>query len=98
NARLQRAGDEAQALAARVGHVRARAEGRARARGEPLPGDLVAARSALVPERGALRDRLGRGGRGPGVLRVGARVREGADRLWQADRRLPADATEARGD
>ena len=38
HARLRGAGDQAEALAARVGHVRARAQGRARARGEPLPG------------------------------------------------------------
>ena len=38
HARLRGAGDEAQALAARVGHVGARAARRARARGEPLPG------------------------------------------------------------
>ena len=44
---LRGAGDEAQAVAARVGHVGARAEGRARARGEPLPRgvDRSAARS-----------------------------------------------------
>ena len=38
HAGLRGARDEAQAVAARVGHVGARAEGRARARGEPLPG------------------------------------------------------------
>ena len=58
----------------------------------------VAARAAVVPERGALRDRLGRRRRRARVLRVGARLREGAHRLRQADRRLPADAAEARRD
>ena len=37
-------------------------------------------------------------GVGARVLRVRARVREGAHRLRQADRRLPAHAAEARGD
>ncbi len=46
-----------------------------------------APRAALVPERGALRDRLGRRRLGARLLRVRARVREGADRLRQADRR-----------
>ena len=71
---------------------------RARAGGEPLPGGVVAARPAVVPERGALRDRLGLGRRRARVLRVGARLLEGAHGLRQADRRLPADAAEARGD
>ena len=63
-----------------------------------FPEVVVAARAALVPERGAVRHRLGRGRRRARVLRVGARVREGAHGLRQADRRLPADAAEARGD
>ena len=65
---------------------------------ERLPGGAHAARPALVPQRGALRDRLGLGRRRARLLRVGARVREGADRLRQADLRLPADAAEARRD
>ena len=71
---------------------------RARARGEPLPRDRLAARAALLPERGALRDRVRRRRLGAHVPRDGARLREGADRLRQADRRLPAHAAEARGD
>ena len=52
-----------------------------------LPEARHAARPALVPERGALRHRLGRGRRRARVLRGGARLLEGADRLRQADRR-----------
>ena len=63
-----------------------------------LPGVDDAARAALVPQRGAVRDRLGLGGRRPRLLRGGARLREGADRLRQADLGLPADAAEARRD
>ena len=63
-----------------------------------LPGATTPPRPALVPQRGALRDRLRRGRRRPGVLRVRARLREGADRLRQADRGLPAHAAEARRD
>ena len=55
-----------------------------------LPGASDAPGTALLPERGALRDRLRRGRRGPRLLRVRARLREGADRLRQADLRLPA--------
>ena len=46
-----------------------------------LPEVSTAARAALVPQRGALRHRLGRGRRGARLLRGGARLREGADRL-----------------
>ena len=66
--------------------------------GEPLPRGRHAPRPALVPQRGALRDRLGRRRRRARLLRGGARLRQGADRLRQADRRLPADAAEARRD
>ena len=59
DARVRGAGDAPQDLAPRVGHVRARPSRRARAGGEPLPRGVVAARPALVPERGALRHRLG---------------------------------------
>ena len=98
HARLHRAGDPQEDLAPRVGHVGARAAGRARARRERLPRGAHAPRAALVPERGALRDRLGRGRRRACLLRVGARLLEGADRLRQADRGLPADPAEARRD
>ena len=63
-----------------------------------LPGATTLAGAALLSERGPLRDRLGRGRRGPRVLRVGTRVREGADRLRETDRCVPAHAAEARGD
>ena len=64
-------------------------------RGAAAGGDL-AARPAVLPERGALRHRLGRDRRRPRVLRGGARLQPGADRLRQADRRHPAAAGEAR--
>ena len=44
----------------------------------PRPASLRG--PALVPERGALRDRLGRGRRGARLLRGGARLQQGADR------------------
>ena len=75
---LQRAGDPQEALAARLGHLRARARRRARARGRDVPRGAVAARAALVPQRGALRHRLGRHRRRARVLRGGARLRQGA--------------------
>ena len=63
-----------------------------------LPGATIAARAALVPQRGPLRHRLRRRRRGAGVLRGGARVLEDADRVREADLRLPADPAEARRD
>ena len=54
-----RAGDPQEDLAARVRDERARARGRPRARGCGLPRRDDVARPALVPQRGALRDRLG---------------------------------------
>ena len=54
------------------------------------------ARAALVPERGALRDRVGRCRRRPRLLRVGARVRQDARAVRAADRRLPAHPAQAR--
>ena len=98
HARVLGAGDPQEALAASLRHVRARAAGRARAGRERPPRGDDAPRPALVPERGALRDRLGRRRLRPRLLRVRARVRERADRLRQAGRGLPADAGEARGD
>ena len=63
-----------------------------------FPEIELAARAALLPQRGAVRDRVRRRRLGAHVPRDGARLREGADRLRQADRRLPAHAAEARGD
>ena len=99
HAGLQRTRDPQEDLAARLGHVRARAGRRPRARRERcLPEVDDAARAALVPERGALRHRLGRRRRRPRLLRGGARLRAGADVFGEADRRVPAHAAEARGD
>ena len=98
HARFRGSAHASQALAARLRHLGARAARRARARGEPLPRDRDPARAALLPQRGALRDRVRRGRLGACLSRDGTRLREGADRLRQADRRLPAHAAEARGD
>ena len=54
------------------------------------------ARAAVVSERGAVRDHLGRDGRGARVLRVVAELCEDADPVRPADRLVPADAEEAR--
>ena len=64
DARLQRAGDPQEAVAARLGHVRARARRRPRAGREHAARGELPARAALLPQRGALRHRLGRGRRG----------------------------------
>ena len=78
---------QAQDLAARLDHVGAGARRRAGAgRRDPARGEGPA-RAAVVPERGALRHRLGRRRRRSRLLRVGARVLEDADRLLEADRR-----------
>ena len=90
--------DPQEDLAPGLRDLGARAPGRARPRGEHAAGRLDAARAALVPQRGALRHRLGRGRCRPRVLRGGAVVRQGAHRLRQADLGLPADPAEARGD
>ena len=60
-------GHPQEAVVARLGHLRAAARRRAAARSAMLPGGQVTARPAVVPERGPLRDRLGRGGRRPRV-------------------------------
>ena len=96
HAGLQRARDPQEALAPRLGHLGARAPGRARAGREHVPGGQHAARAAVVPERGALRDRLGRGRRGARLLRGGARLREGArSSSSKPIAGVPADAAEA---
>ena len=87
-----------EAVAARVGHVRARARRRAAAGlGAPARGALDA-RSAVVPQRGALRHPVGRGRRRSRLLRVGARLREGTRAVRRADRVVPAHAAQARRD
>ena len=87
---------EAQVLAARLGHERAHPAGRARgARRDPAQRRGPQGAAGL-PHAGALRHRLGRAGRGDGLLPRGARVLEGARHVRQADRRVPAGAGEAR--
>ncbi len=60
-----------------------------------LPGGEGTPRAAVLLERGPLRDRVGRDGRGAHVLRDGARVLEDARAVRQADRLVPAHAEEA---
>src|SRR3954447_25850915 len=94
--RLHDAGHPPQALAARVGHVGARLRRRAAARRRRPARRDGDARPAVVPERGALRDPLGRGRRGAHVPRRGARIREVPPAVWPPDRGVPAHAAEAR--
>ena len=68
---LHGARDPQEVLAARVGHVRARAEDVRVPDESMLPG-ARRSRAALVPQRGALRDRLGRRRRRARLLRGGA--------------------------
>ena len=63
-----------------------------------LPGASSLRRAARVPQRGPLRDRLGRGRRGAGVPGGGARVHRDADRVRRADRDPPARPAGARRD
>ena len=98
NARVHGTRDPQEALAARLGHLRARPRRRARSGRQHASRRIDPQGAALVPQRGAVRDRLRRGRRRARVLRGGARLLEGADRLRQADLGLPADAAEARGD
>ena len=61
--------DQAQALAARLGHRRARLRRPAAAGRRGVPRGARAQGSAVVPQRGPLRHRLGRGRRGPRLPR-----------------------------
>ena len=88
HARLHDAGHPPEAVAARLGDLRAGPRRRPRCRPPPLlPEARGAARAAGLPERGALRDRVRRDRRRARVLRGGARVRRGARAVRQADRR-----------
>ena len=75
HARLLRPGDQAQGVAARLGHGRAGARLGAAARRRGAARGDRAARAAVVPERGALRDLVGGARRGPVLLRDGPGVR-----------------------
>jgi glutaryl-CoA dehydrogenase len=55
-------------------------------------------RPVVVPVEGPLRHCLGRGRRGPGLLRFGAALLQGTHSVRQADRAIPAPAKEAGGD
>ena len=94
--RLLRPGDQAQDVAARLGHQRAGARRRPAPRLRGAARRTRAQGPALLPERGALRHRLGRARRGPVLPRGGAVVRRRADAVRQADRGLPADPGQAR--
>ncbi len=75
---VQRQRRPPQDVAAGLGHLRAGAGRRAPARLGDASRSGGAQGSAVVPERGALRDRVGRDGCGAGVLRHGARLRRHA--------------------
>ncbi|CAA9345343.1 MAG: Glutaryl-CoA dehydrogenase, partial [uncultured Nocardioidaceae bacterium] len=93
---LQCPGDQAQAVAARLGHQRA---GARRCPPPRLRGPARGARAqgtAELPERGALRDRLGRDGRRPVLARRRVVLRRPAHPVRQADLGLPAHPAEAR--
>ena len=63
-----------------------------------LPEANSLQRPAVLPERGPLRDRLGRRRRRPRLPGGGAGLRQGADRVRQADRGHPDPADQARPD
>ncbi len=60
--------DPQEALAAGLSHLGVAARRRASARGRALAGGDLTARAAVVPERGPLRDRVGRDRRRPRLL------------------------------
>ena len=93
---VQRPGHPQEDVAARLGDVRA-GDGRRAAprRRDPARRPGVEG-PAVLPQRGPLRDRVGRDGRGARVLRDRPRVLEDTRAVRQADRRVPADAEEAR--
>ena len=96
HARLLRAGDEGQVVAARLGDLRARARGRDGGRGgEPAARREGAEGAALLPHPGPLRHRLGRARRRRRLLPVRPRLRAAARPVRPAHRRLPAPAGEA---
>ena len=80
-------GHPPQALAARVDHLRARLRRRPPARGRGPARRHRDARPAVVPERGALRDPLGRRRRRAHVPRDRARLREEPAAVRPPDRR-----------
>ena len=87
-----------QALAPGVGDLGAAPGGLPAARVRRPAGRQGSQGAAELPERGALRDLLGRRGRGHGLLPLGARVRQDPRAVGQADRGLPAHAAQARRD
>ena len=96
HARLLRAEDRQEAVAARLGHLRARAGGRpAAGRRRAARGDR-AARAAVLPHRGPLRHRLGRARRGPRLPGDRDRLRRHPRGVRPAAGRVPADPGEAR--
>src|SRR5439155_17188486 len=84
-----------QVLDAGLDHLGAVVPGLPNPAREQVPERAGAPRPARLPQPGALRDRLGRRGRGDGVLRLDAPVRTTADPVRQADRIVPARPAEA---
>ncbi len=92
---LHHPGHPQEAQPARLDHLRAAARRRPPPRRRGPARGRLAERAALLPQRGPLRDRLGRRRRRPRLLRSGARVQQGAGPVRQADRLLPDPAAEA---
>ena len=88
-------GHPQEAVAARLGHLRAAARRRAPARPTRCCPRSTSLRGPLsLPQRGPLRDRLGRRRRRPRLLRGRARLRQGADR--SSTSRSPASRSSSR--
>ena len=94
--RLLRPRDQAQVVAARLGHQRTGPGRGTAARRRGAARGHRAARPAQLSQPRPLRHRLGRHGRGARLLRGGARLREDPGAVRPADRRLPAHPGQAR--
>ena len=88
--------DRRQAVAARLGHRRDRAERRRGAEGEPAAQRQGAGRPVRLPQQCALRHRLGRHGRGRVLLACGAAIRARPQAVRPAARRQSTHPEEAR--
>ena len=96
--RLHRPDDQAQAVAARLGHLRARPRRRAAAGGRACCPRRAGCKGPLsLPERGPLRHRLGLDRRGPRrAWRRRSTTRRTRDAVRPPDRRVPAHPGQAR--
>src|SRR6266513_1725161 len=88
--------DPRQAGATHLDHRRSRDGRGVRSGGEPAPRRRGFKRPVHLPERGALRNRLGRAGRGRGLLAPRPPVRARPQAVRPAARREPADPEKTR--